>query len=261
MARYCGASLWSDGDRRCSSKWQETETETPVPVKRRGFKSCWRGIEGGKKKKKKIQGFPPEKKYTLPLFFLFPLAPPHSTSPLPFAPMLARLGTNRKQFDFRARRSGQRETWRERGGCWRSPSGKRNLYTSLLTNSSAPDALLHVSLLPIDFRQRRRILPPLPLRRLFDYRSCHTSCKHRNFLIFVPPVIRTRNESPFLFSYFLPFSFFRLYLRYSERRGWLVEAAFFPNELPSPRRRILLAWEILERIVKASRASISIPLE
>lgn len=163
MARYCGASLWSDGDRRCSSKWQETETETPVPVKRREFKSCWRGIEGGKKKKKKIQGFPPEKKYTLPLFFLFPLAPPHSTSPLPFAPMLARLGTNRKQFDFRARRSGQRETWRERGGCWRSPSGKRNLYTSLLTNSSAPDALLHVSLLPIDFRQRRRILPPLPL--------------------------------------------------------------------------------------------------
>lgn len=72
MARYCGASLWSDGDRRCSSKWQETETETPVPVKRRGFKSCWRGIEGGKKKKKKIQGFHRKRNTRFPSSFSFP---------------------------------------------------------------------------------------------------------------------------------------------------------------------------------------------
>lgn len=31
MARYCGASLWSDRERRCSSKWQETEPRHRCP--------------------------------------------------------------------------------------------------------------------------------------------------------------------------------------------------------------------------------------
>lgn len=194
-------------------------------VKCRGFKSCWRGHavsrlgrgKEKKKKKKKIQGFHRKRNTRFPSSSSFPSLP----LPPPFCPDVGKIGN-------------ESQTVRFSSGTKRNLARTRRLLTKLERKEKSihividqflgPDALLRVSLLPIDFRQRRRILylPPPP-SRLFDYRSCHTSGKHRNFLIFVP--LGDSNESPFSFFLFA----FPLLSPLSSifRRGWLVEAIFF----------------------------------
>lgn len=151
-----------------------------VPVKCRGFKSCWRGLW-----ERRFRGFQREGRGNTPSFpssFSFPTDFHSSLSPSALAPMLARLGTNRKQLDFRAGGRDKGKLGENAALDVDKARAEREIYTHrLLTNSSGPDALL-----PIE--------NPPPW--LFDYR--HTSCKHRNFLDF------RRFERVSSFSY-LPF--------------------------------------------------------
>lgn len=145
--------------------------------------------------------------------------------------MLARLGTNRKQFDFRA---GQRETWRERGGCWQSSSGKRNLYTSLLTNSSAP--MLSSAFLSSRLISARGDESSLSLPLPHDYSIIARATPRVNIEIsWFSSHSAIRTSPPFLSSY-LPFPFSPLCLRYSVEVDWW-KLSFFPNEFSSRRRR------------------------
>lgn len=117
--------------------------ETSVPVKCRGFKSCWRGhavLEREReRRRRRFKASSGKEIHASPLLS----RSPRSTVPLlplppPFCLDVGKIGNESQTVRFSSGRPGQRETWRERGGCWQSPSGKRNLYTSLLTNSSAP---------------------------------------------------------------------------------------------------------------------------
>lgn len=139
--------------------------ETSVPVKCRGFKSCWRGhavLERGKKKKKKIQGFQRKRNTRFPSSFSFPSLHRASASTSPS--LLPRCWQDWERIansSIFEREAGTKGNLARTRRLLTKPERKEKSIHIVIDQFLGPDALLRVSLLPIDFRQRRRILLPL----------------------------------------------------------------------------------------------------